>query len=73
MAGKTKKSGENIAISKKEFKKLIKKGEKKGSLTFAEINKVINDDLRSSDQIEEIVIQLKELGIQLIDKEKEKK
>ncbi len=73
MAGKTKKSGENIAISKKEFKKLIKKGEKKGSLTFAEINKVINDDLKSSDQIEEVVIQLKELGIQLIDKEKEKK
>ena len=69
MAGKTNKSGESISISKDELKKLIKKGEKKGSLTFAEINKVIDDDLKSLDQIEDIVIQLKELGIQLIEKE----
>ncbi|MCF6249180.1 MAG: hypothetical protein L3J69_17755, partial [Desulfobacula sp.] len=39
MEGKKNKSGGDIAISKKKFKKLIKKGEKKGSLTFAEINK----------------------------------
>ena len=67
MAGKTAKSGENIVISKKELNKLIKKGEKKGSLTYAEINKVISDDLKSSDQIDEVVLQLKDLGIQLID------
>jgi RNA polymerase primary sigma factor len=72
MAGKTKKSRENVVISKKELKKLIKKGEKTGSLSFAELNDAISDDLKSLDQIEDVVIQFKELGIKLVDKEKEK-
>ncbi len=72
MAGKIKKSGENVVISKKELEKLIKKGEKTGSLSFAELNDAISDDLKSLDQIEDVVIQLKELGIKLVDKEKEK-
>ena len=72
MAGKTKKSGENVVISKKELQKLIKKGEKSGSLSLAEINKAISGDLKSLDQIEDIVMQFKELGIKLVDKEKEK-
>jgi len=73
MAGKTKKSGENVMISKKELKKLIKKGEKTGSLSFAELNDAItSDDLESPDQIEDIVMQLKEHGIKLVDREKEK-
>ena len=72
MAGRTKKSGENVVISKKELQKLIKKGEKTGSLSFAELNDAISDDLKSLDQIEDVVIQFKELGIKLVDKEKEK-
>jgi len=72
MAGRTNKSGENVVISKKELQKLIKKGEKNGSLSFAEINDAISDDLKSLDQIEDIVVQIKELGIKLVDKEKEK-
>ncbi|MCP3876598.1 MAG: RNA polymerase sigma factor RpoD [Desulfobacteraceae bacterium] len=72
MAGKTNKSGENVVISKKELKKLIKKGKKSGSLSFAEINDAISNDLKSLEQIEDIVSELKELGIKLIDKEKEK-
>ena len=72
MAGKTNTSGEDVVISKKELKKLIKKGEKNGSLSFAEINDAISDDLKSLDQIDDIVVQLKELGIRLVDKEKEK-
>jgi len=72
MAGKTRKSGENLVISKQALNKLIKKGKKTGSLSFAELNDAISDDLKSLDQIEDVVIQLKELGIKLIDKEKEK-
>ena len=72
MAGKTNKSGENVMISKKELQKLVKKGEKNGSLSFAEINDAMSDDLKSLDQIEDIVVQFKELGIKLVDKEKEK-
>ncbi len=72
MAGKAKQSGENITISKKDLQKLIKKGEKIGSLSFAEINDAISDDLQSFDEIEDIVMQIKSHGIQLVDKEKEK-
>ncbi|MCK4767203.1 MAG: RNA polymerase sigma factor region1.1 domain-containing protein, partial [Desulfobacula sp.] len=72
MAGKTNKSGENVMISKKELQKLVKKGEKNGSLSFAEINDAMSDDLKSLDQIEDVVVQFKELGIKLVDKEKEK-
>ena len=72
MAGKTQSSGEDVVISKKELQKLIKKGEKTGSLSFAEINNAISDDLESLDQIEDIVMQFKELGIKLVDREKEK-
>ncbi len=72
MAGKANTSGEDVVISKKELQKLIRKGEKSGSLSFAEINNAISDDLKSLDQIEDIVLQLKELGIKLVDKEKEK-
>ncbi|MCP4020283.1 MAG: RNA polymerase sigma factor RpoD, partial [Desulfobacteraceae bacterium] len=72
MAGKTNKSGENVIISDKELKKLIKRGEKNGVLSFAEINDAISKDLKSLDQIEDIVVQFKELGIVLVDKEKEK-
>jgi RNA polymerase primary sigma factor len=61
-----------IDISKKELQKLIKKGEKTGSLSFAELNDAISDDLKSLDQIEDVVIQFKKLGIKLVDKEKEK-
>ncbi len=72
MAGKTNKSGENVVISKKELAKLIEKGEETGSLSFAEINDVISDDLKSLDQIEDIVSQFQSLGIKLVDKEKER-
>jgi len=72
MADKTNTSEENVVISKKELEKLIKKGEKNGYLSFAEINDAISDDLKSLDQIEDIVLQFKELGIKLVDKNKEK-
>ena len=44
---------------------------KKGSLSFAEINNVISDEIASLDQIENMVIKLKKHGIKLVDKEKE--
>ncbi|MCP4553015.1 MAG: RNA polymerase sigma factor RpoD, partial [Bacteroidetes bacterium] len=71
MAGKTNKSGENVVISKDEMRKLIKKGEKNGVLSFAEINDAISGDLQSFDQIDDIVVQFKELGIELVDQEKD--
>jgi RNA polymerase primary sigma factor len=70
MADKTNTSGENIVISKDVMRKLIKKGEKNGVLSFAEINDAISGDLNSFDQIDDIVVQFRELGIELVDQEK---
>ncbi len=72
MAGKIIESEANKLIEEKEFKKLIKKGKKAGSLSYAEINQLISDDLVSSDQLDDIVVHLEGLGIELIDKEKDK-
>jgi len=59
-----------MAISNTVMEKLIKKGKKIGSLSYAEINDAITEDLKSPDQIEDVFMQFKELGIKLIDKEK---
>ncbi|WDP88347.1 MAG: RNA polymerase sigma factor RpoD [Desulfobacter sp.] len=67
MAGKTSKSGENVVISKEEMLKLIEKGKKAGVLSFAEINDAISGDLKSFDQIDDIVVQFNEMGIELVD------
>ena len=73
MAGKAKSSGENLAISKAVLKELIKKGEKTGVLSFAEINEAISDDVRSLNQLDEVILQFQALGIQLVDKDKKGK
>ncbi|MBU0969628.1 MAG: RNA polymerase sigma factor RpoD [Proteobacteria bacterium] len=70
MAIKTNTSGENLVISKNEMRRLIKKGEENGVLSFAEINDAISGDLQSFDQIDDIVVQFREMGIELVDKEK---
>ncbi|MEE4365403.1 MAG: RNA polymerase sigma factor RpoD [Desulfotignum sp.] len=72
MANMTKKSEENQVISKTQLEKLIEKGKKRGVISFAEINDAISDDVTSSDQIEDIVVQFKDLGITLVDIEKGK-
>ena len=70
MAAETNQSGEIRAISNTAMEKLIKKGKKTGSLSYAEINDAITENLKSPDQIEDVFMQFKELGIKLIDKEK---
>ncbi len=72
MTNMTKKSEEKQVISKTQLKALIEKGKKHGVISFAEINDAISDDVTSSDQIEDIVVQFKELGITLVDLEKGK-
>ena len=67
MAGKTSRSEQGVMIGKDEMRKLIQKGEESGVLSFAEINDAISDDLQSFDQIDDIVIQFQELGIELVD------
>ncbi len=70
MTKKVIKADQKELIEAKEFKKLIKKGKKNGSLSYKEINQFISEDLESSDQLDDIVVQLEDCGIKLIDKEK---
>ena len=73
MADKTDPAKESVVIKEDIFKKLVKKGEKAGFLSFAEVNNAISDDLKSSDQLEDVLVQFKEHGIELRDMEKPKK
>ncbi len=72
MAMGTNSSTEIAAIHPSVMEKLIKKGKKTGFLSYAEINDAITGDLKSSDQIEDVFMQFKELGIKLVDQDKEK-
>ncbi|MBF0201929.1 MAG: RNA polymerase sigma factor RpoD [Desulfamplus sp.] len=71
MAAESVKSGGDEAVSKELLKLLIAKGKKEGYLSYAEINEAISDDLKSSDQLDDILLIFKEMGIALVDMEKE--
>ncbi len=73
MAAKSVEPMENKTVSKEKLQELIERGKKQGVVSYAEINEVIPDDLMSSDQIDDIVMMFNELGIRLINMEKEKK
>ncbi len=71
MAAGSVKSKGSEAVSKALLKRLIAKGKTRGYLSYAEINEAISDDLRSSDQLDDILLIFKEVGITLVDMEKE--
>ena len=72
MADKSIASEESTMIGKAEMEKLIEKGKKTGTLSFTEINDAISGNLKTPEQIEDIVDQFKELGITLVDLESSK-
>ncbi len=72
MADKSISSDESGMIGKAEMEKLIEKGKKTGTLSFAEINDAISGNLKTPEQIEDIVDQFKELGIELVNMESSK-
>ncbi len=55
------------AAQKKELMKLIAKGKAEGFLTYSEINDVLPEDLKSSDQIDETLMMFSELDIRIVD------
>jgi RNA polymerase primary sigma factor len=50
-----------------DVKLLIEEGRKKGYLTYEEINRVLPDDLVSSEKLDALLMHLDELGVQLLD------
>ena len=78
------KAGKKVSADKSEVKQkqaakagrkmlnsLILKGKKKGYLTYDEINKALNDDIFSPDQIDEALITFNDLDIDVVDKSKD--
>jgi len=72
MAAASVESSEKDTISREALKQLIEKGKNEGCLSYAEINEAISDDIKSSDQIDNILSMFQKLGIELVDLEKEK-
>nr|WP_294916447.1 RNA polymerase sigma factor RpoD [uncultured Neokomagataea sp.] len=52
-------------------KRLIAKGRERGHITFDELNAVLPQDQMSSEQIEDVMAALSELGIQVLDAEEQ--
>ncbi len=60
-------------IAPGEVEKLLEKGKKKGYLTYNDVNNILPSEIVSSEQIDDILIQLGENDIELVDVEKSKK
>ncbi|OQY02069.1 MAG: RNA polymerase sigma factor RpoD [Desulfobacteraceae bacterium 4572_130] len=73
MTAKSIKSIKNETVSKKLLNKLIAKGRKKGSISYTEINKSLGDNLKSTDQVDDIIIMLKDNRIDIIEEKENKK
>ncbi|MBF0204839.1 MAG: hypothetical protein HQK67_11145 [Desulfamplus sp.] len=59
----------NVFLRKK-MGDLIEKGKKEGFLSYAEINEAIPDNIKSSDQLDNILMSFSTLGIKLVNMEK---
>ncbi len=57
---------------RKKMEDLIQKGKREGFLSYAEINEVIPDNVKSSDQIDNILMSFNNLGITLVDMDNDK-
>ena len=61
--------GQNMSIdntdSKSEIKKLITKGREQGYLTYAEVNDHLPDDIIESEQLEDIIAMINDMGIEV--------
>jgi len=58
-------------VSKKEIKDLISRGQKKGYLTYDEVNKVLPEKLTSSDQLDEVMVIFGDMKIKIVDSDQE--
>ncbi len=63
--------GPILDLTDADVKKLIKSAKSRGFVTYDELNKVLPSEEVSSEQIEDILAQLSEMGINVIDQEDE--
>ncbi len=63
--------GPILDLTDKDVKKLIKSAKARGFVTYDELNKVLPSEEVSSEQIEDIMAQLSEMGINVVENEEE--
>ncbi|MCG8473572.1 MAG: RNA polymerase sigma factor RpoD [Desulfobacterales bacterium] len=59
-------SGKSRKDKEAAFKALLVKGKKAGSLTYDEINEALPDSVDSSEQLDDIIVMLQEMGIKVV-------
>lgn len=62
-------TGAGVGSAEERIKSLIEKGEKKGFLTYEEMNKELPDEAISPSRLDGLLATLDEMGISLLDKE----
>src|SRR5271165_6960183 len=70
-AASTEQDGETslLDVQSAAVKRLMAKGKERGYITFDELNAVLPPDQMSTDQIEDVMSQFSELGVQVIENE----
>ena len=58
-----------IDLNDASLKKLIARGKKRGYLTYDELNEALPQDQMSSDQLEDIMSALNEMGVNIVENE----
>jgi RNA polymerase primary sigma factor len=58
-----------LDVASASAKRLIAKGKERGYITFDELNSILPQDQMSSEQIEDMMANLNEMGIQVVDNE----
>ena len=61
--------GENLDISQAAIKKMISEARARGYITYDDLNKALPPDQVSSEQIEDVMSMLSEMGINIIEDE----
>ena len=61
--------GNLLDIQSAAVKRMIARGKERGHITFDELNAVLPPDQNSSEQIEDVMAQLNEMGIQVVESE----
>ena len=60
-----------IDLNNSEIKSLLKKGKTSGYITHDQLNKALPDGELTSEQIEDVMVAINELGINIIDQNEE--
>src|ERR1700761_60834 len=58
-----------LDVQSAAVKRLIARGKERGYITFDELNAVLPSDQNSSEQIEDVMANLSEMGIQVVENE----